>query len=107
MVLCPSLGPLAGFYASASSSPRLLPITDWLQTQQHVRRIGSTSVALSPDELPDLTEIWVFDAALAEYGAVGAIARPLFTEYVVPFELVGILLLVAIVGAIVLAKKKV
>ncbi len=47
------------------------------------------------------------DAALAEYGAVGAIARPLFTDYVVPFELVGILLLVAIVGATVLAKKNV
>ena len=47
------------------------------------------------------------DAALAEYGAVGAIARPLFTDYVVPFELTGFLLLVAIVGAIVLAKKSV
>jgi NADH-quinone oxidoreductase subunit J len=45
------------------------------------------------------------DAALLEHGAVGAIARPLFTDYVVPFELTGILLLVAIVGALVLAKK--
>jgi NADH-quinone oxidoreductase subunit J len=45
------------------------------------------------------------DEALREHGAVGAIARPLFTDYVVPFELVGILLLVAIVGALVLAKK--
>ena len=45
------------------------------------------------------------DAALLEHGAVGAIARPLFTDYLVPFELTGILLLVAIVGAIVLAKK--
>jgi NADH-quinone oxidoreductase subunit J len=47
------------------------------------------------------------DAALVEHGAVGAIAQSLFTDYVVPFELVGILLLVAIVGAIVLAKRKV
>jgi NADH-quinone oxidoreductase subunit J len=45
------------------------------------------------------------DAALLEKGAVGAIAHPLFTDYVVPFELTGILLLVAIVGALVLAKK--
>ena len=45
------------------------------------------------------------DAALREYGAVGAIARPLFTDYVVAFELTGILLLVAIVGAVALAKK--
>ena len=47
------------------------------------------------------------DAAQAEIGAVGAIADPLFTTYVVPFEITGILLLVAIVGAIVLAKRKV
>jgi NADH-quinone oxidoreductase subunit J len=44
-------------------------------------------------------------AATLEYGAVGAIARPLYTTYVVPFEITGILLLVAIVGAIVLAKR--
>jgi len=44
-------------------------------------------------------------AALEQYGAVGAIARPLYTEYVVPFEITGILLLVAIVGALVLAKR--
>ena len=47
------------------------------------------------------------DAALAEHGAVGAIAQPLFTTYVVPFEITGILLLVAIVGAVVLAKRQV
>jgi NADH-quinone oxidoreductase subunit J len=46
-------------------------------------------------------------AAMAEYGAVGAIARPLYTDYVVPFEITGILLLVAIVGAVVLAKRHV
>ncbi len=47
------------------------------------------------------------DAALAERGAVGAIAEPLFTDYVVAFELTGILLLVAVVGALALAKRKV
>ncbi len=47
------------------------------------------------------------DASIEQYGAVGAIARPLFTTYVVPFEITGILLLVAIVGALVLAKRKV
>lgn len=45
------------------------------------------------------------DAALREHGAVGAIAYPLFTDYVVAFELTGLLLFVAIVGALVLAKK--
>ena len=47
------------------------------------------------------------DAAVAEHGAVGAIAQPLFTDYVVPFEITGILLLVAIVGALALAKRSV
>jgi NADH-quinone oxidoreductase subunit J len=47
------------------------------------------------------------DAAIAEHGVVGAIAEPLYTTYVVPFEITGILLLVAIVGALVLAKKEV
>ncbi len=47
------------------------------------------------------------DAAIAEMGAVGAFAEPLFTTYVVPFEITGILLLVAIVGALVLAKRSV
>jgi NADH-quinone oxidoreductase subunit J len=46
-------------------------------------------------------------AAMAEYGAVGAIARPLYTTYVVPFEITGILLLVAVVGAVALAKRRV
>lgn len=47
------------------------------------------------------------DAALAEKGALGVIAEPLFTTWVVPFEITGILLLVAIVGALVLAKRRV
>jgi len=46
-------------------------------------------------------------AALEQYGAVGAVAQPLYTTYVVPFEITGILLLVAIVGALVLAKRNV
>src|SRR5688500_16947572 len=47
------------------------------------------------------------DALVAEHGVIGAIARPLYTDWVVPFEITGILLLVAIVGALVLAKRNV
>jgi NADH-quinone oxidoreductase subunit J len=47
------------------------------------------------------------DALVAERGVIGAIARPLYTEWVVPFEITGILLLVAVVGALVLAKRRV
>jgi NADH-quinone oxidoreductase subunit J len=46
------------------------------------------------------------DAILRSRGAVGAVAEPLFTSYLVPFELISLLLLVAIVGAIVLARRR-
>ena len=46
--------------------------------------------------------------ALAEQaeGMVGVVARPLFTTYLVPFEITSVLLLAAIVGAVVLAKRQ-
>ena len=37
---------------------------------------------------------------------IPSVARPLFTVYLVPFEITSILLLAAIVGAVVLAKRK-
>ncbi len=45
-------------------------------------------------------------AAPAAQGVVGAIAEPLFTTYLIPFEITSILLLAAAVGAVVLAKRK-
>jgi NADH-quinone oxidoreductase subunit J len=44
--------------------------------------------------------------AAAEQGMVPAIARPLFSAYLVPFEITSILLLAALVGAVVLAKRR-
>ena len=44
--------------------------------------------------------------AAAEQGMVAAVARPLFSTYLVPFEITSILLLAALVGAVVLAKRK-
>jgi len=46
-------------------------------------------------------------AATASQGVVGAVAAPLFEVYLVPFELTSILLLAAIVGAVVLAKRRI
>jgi NADH-quinone oxidoreductase subunit J len=43
----------------------------------------------------------------ATRGVVGVVAAPLFQVYLIPFEITSILLLVAIVGAVVLAKRKV
>ena len=43
----------------------------------------------------------------AARGVVGAVAAPLFQVYLIPFEITSILLLVAIIGAVVLAKRNV
>ena len=43
---------------------------------------------------------------LAKYGAVGSVARPLFNEYLLAFELTSVLLLVAITGAVVLGRRR-
>ena len=45
-------------------------------------------------------------ATFAEFGNVENVAATLFTKYVFPFELTSILLIVAILGAVVLAKKR-
>jgi NADH-quinone oxidoreductase subunit J len=46
-------------------------------------------------------------AGEAERGVVGGLAEPLFTTYLVPFEITAVLLLAATVGAVVLAKRKI
>jgi NADH-quinone oxidoreductase subunit J len=43
---------------------------------------------------------------VAARGAVLAVAQPLFQGYLVPFEITSVLLLAAIVGAVVLAKRR-
>ncbi len=43
---------------------------------------------------------------LARYGAVGAVARPLYQDYSLAFELTSVLLLVAIAGAVILGRKE-
>jgi NADH-quinone oxidoreductase subunit J len=40
-----------------------------------------------------------------QQGVVGAVARPLFSDYLIPFEITSLLLLAAMVGAVVLAKR--
>ena len=41
-----------------------------------------------------------------QQGVVGTVAGPLFDSYLVPFEITSVLLLAAVVGAVVLAKRK-
>jgi len=40
------------------------------------------------------------------FGSVKAVAETMFTDYLYPFELTGVLLLVAVVGAVVIARKR-
>ena len=49
----------------------------------------------------------VLAAQQAERGTVGVIGIPLYQDFVVPLQATAILLLIAVVGAVVLAKRKV
>ncbi|MQA89531.1 MAG: NADH-quinone oxidoreductase subunit J [Gemmatimonas sp.] len=67
-----------------------------------VRVVGGTESLLVATGGVDLVA-----AQVAEYGVVGAIGVPMFLDYVVPLQVTGLLLLVAVVGAVVLAKRDV
>ena len=43
----------------------------------------------------------------AEQGVIHVLAQPLFKQYLIPFELTSIMLLAAVVGAVVLAKRRI
>ena len=48
----------------------------------------------------------LFESVGAEFGSPASIGRVLFNEYLIPFEITSVLLLVAMVGAIVLTLKQ-
>ncbi len=56
-----------------------------------------SAITLPPGSVPALQQ---------QQGIVGSVANPLFGAYLVPFEIASVLLLAAIVGAVVLAKRK-
>ena len=59
-------------------------------------------VASGLDVLPDPMTA----EAAAEAGSAGVIGMELFTRYALPLEVIGVLLLVATIGAVMLAKKR-
>ena len=67
-------------------------------------QLGMLRHALPPAliELPPGT----LARTVAEQGLVGSVAHPLFDAYLVPFEITSVLLLAAVVGAVVLAKRR-
>lgn len=44
---------------------------------------------------------------VAQFGTTRAVGKMLFTKYLLPFEIASVLLLAAIVGAVILAKRKI
>jgi len=65
-------------------------------------RVLSQSTLPSAIQLPAGTVA----ALQQQQGIIGAVANPLFGAYLIPFEIASVLLLAAIVGAVVLAKRK-
>jgi NADH-quinone oxidoreductase subunit J len=65
-------------------------------------------VALTRARIPEQLKLPAGSIAegITRDGAIAPIARPLFTDYLLAFELTSILLLTAIVGAVVLARRK-
>jgi NADH-quinone oxidoreductase subunit J len=54
-----------------------------------------------------ISQIKIAETQLAEdFGTVQALGKLLFTKYLLPFEITSVLLLVAMVGAVLMAKKK-
>jgi NADH-quinone oxidoreductase subunit J len=60
------------------------------------------AVAAGFDVLPEA----ILPADAAVTGSAEALGRELFTRYLLPFEVIGLLLLVATIGAVMLAKRR-
>ncbi|MEO8200493.1 MAG: NADH-quinone oxidoreductase subunit J [Gemmatimonadota bacterium] len=83
---------------------RLLPLINY--TPERLTLEYSRSEMLANPDLVFPAGRAGIEATQAQ-GVVGAVAQPLFESYLVPFEITSILLLVAIVGAVVLAKRRI
>ncbi len=81
---------------------QLLPIGRY----DRQRLANEFSAMPQPDPALVFPEGEELERAVADRGVVGAVATPLFQGYLVPFEVTSILLLVAVVGSVVLAKKR-
>jgi NADH-quinone oxidoreductase subunit J len=66
-----------------------------------LRVLGETTLPSGIQLLPG-----TITALQQRQGIIGSVANPLFDAYLVPFEIASVLLLAAIVGAVVLAKRK-
>jgi NADH-quinone oxidoreductase subunit J len=95
----------------------LLNLGDEQRLMEKVSFRQSAALALVAGFLVELVYILMFKGATATHvarhpqaealGTVEAIGSALFSKFLLPFEVTSLLLLVAIVGAVVLAKRKV
>jgi NADH:ubiquinone oxidoreductase subunit 6 (subunit J) len=67
--------------------------------------ILGTGLVSALEAMPDTKGV---DALGPEYGTVASVGRAIFSgDYLLPFEVVSVLLTVALVGAVVLAKREI
>jgi len=66
--------------------------------------LGAAALAVGLGTMVARSALPTPDAGRAEFGTTTTLARALFTTYLFPFELTSVLLLIAVVGAVVLAK---
>jgi NADH-quinone oxidoreductase subunit J len=78
-----------------------------LKVMQLLGVAGAVGIAATiVQAVRSLGELPMRDVA-ADFGTVRAVGRVLYTEYLLPFEATSLLLLVAIVGAVVVAKQRI
>jgi NADH-quinone oxidoreductase subunit J len=58
------------------------------------------------DTVGSTTIIWTNEAIMAAGGNVAALGQTLYTQFIFPFEVASLILLLAVIGAIVLARKE-
>lgn len=88
----------------AALASQVIPVGKYSPERLALEYTRSTSLA-NPAMVFDSSQAPI--RATQERGIPGDIAKPLFEQYLVPFELTSMLLLAAIVGAVVLAKRRI
>ena len=82
---------------------QLSPLSRYTAGRVAEELVRAPEIAAPALVLPQAAEVV---RATEARGAVGAVAEPMFQQWLVPFELTSVLLLAAIVGAVVLAKRR-
>ena len=100
-------GPLGWVLAAGIAAALLAPLTPlggYTAGRVAEELTRAPEIANPAIVLPQAAEVV---RATEAQGAVGAVAAPMFQQWLVPFELTSVLLLAAIVGAVVLAKRRI